>query len=39
MFQDYAAVVKVFIYFVLFKMGSYFGSGNFPVVTLSLPLF
>lgn len=33
MFQDYAAVVKVFIYFVLFRITSYFSRGSFTILT------
>ena len=32
MFQDYAAVVKVFISFVLFRITSYFSSGDFKIL-------
>lgn len=33
MFQDYAAAVKVFIYFVLFRITSYFSRGSFTILT------
>lgn len=32
MFQDYVAVVKVFVYFVLFRITSYFSSSNFTIL-------
>lgn len=33
MVQDHAVVVKVFIYFVLFRITSHFSSGNFTILT------
>lgn len=33
MFQDYAAAVKVFIHFVLFRITSYFSRGDFTILT------
>lgn len=32
MFQDYVVVVKVFTYFVLFKLTSYFSADNFTIL-------